>query len=131
MSTPFDPEASLIYLSASVSGPEGLTDVVLDLVLALDTGASSTLLSWTLLRRLGYTASTNSESVEVTTGSGIERALEITVSHLAALEQERANFVVIAHDLPASAGIDGVLGLDFFRGQYLNIDFRNGLITLT
>jgi hypothetical protein len=70
-------------------------------------------------------------TIEVTTGSGIERVLEITVIHFAALEQECTNFLVLAHDLPASAGIDGVLGLDFFREQNLNIDFRNGLITLT
>lgn len=131
MSTPFDPEESLIYIQAFVYGPDGLTGSVLDLALALDTGASSTMLSWTLSRRLGYTASTDSESVEITTGSGIERALEIVVSNFSALGQERDNFLVLAHDLPPSTGVDGVLGLDFFRGQNLNIDFRNGLITLS
>jgi hypothetical protein len=40
------------------------------------------------------------------------------------------SFPIIAHTLPPSATVDGLLGLDFFRGQQLNIDFRRGEITL-
>ncbi len=38
---------------------------------------------------------------------------------------------IVCHTLPSSAVIDGLLGLDFLRGQSLTIDFRNGLLTLT
>jgi hypothetical protein len=47
-----------------------------------------------------------------------------------ALGQTRTHFPVIAHTLPPSAPVDGVLGLDFFRNQELTIDFRKGMITL-
>jgi hypothetical protein len=36
------------------------------------------------------------------------------------------NFPVLGHTLPPSAGVDGLLGLDFLRGQSLTLDFRSG-----
>jgi hypothetical protein len=36
----------------------------------------------------------------------------------------------LSHTLPPSAGIDGLLGLDFMRGQRLEIDFVRGFVTL-
>jgi hypothetical protein len=50
---------------------------------------------------------------------------------IVALGQERASFPVLAHTLPPSAGIDGLLGLDYLRGQTLTVDFRSGTITLS
>ena len=32
--------------------------------------------------------------------------------------------------IPADAGVDGLLGLDFLRGHVLTLDFRGGIITL-
>ena len=49
---------------------------------------------------------------------------------IAALGVERMNFPLIAHTLPPSASIDGLLGLDFLRGCRLTVDFRTGRITL-
>jgi hypothetical protein len=37
---------------------------------------------------------------------------------------------VIAHALPARSGVAGLLGLDFFRGQMLTVDFRAGEVSL-
>jgi hypothetical protein len=45
--------------------------------------------------------------------------------------QERRHFPVLAHTLPPSASVDGLLDLDYVRGQMLNIDFRQGTISLT
>ena len=44
--------------------------------------------------------------------------------------QERVDFAVLGHTLPPSAGVDGLLGLDFLRGQSLTVDFRTGHVTL-
>jgi hypothetical protein len=41
------------------------------------------------------------------------------------------HFSVLSHALPPVAGVDGLLGLDFFRGQILTLDFRGGHITLS
>ncbi|PYS57845.1 MAG: hypothetical protein DMF76_21040 [Acidobacteria bacterium] len=50
---------------------------------------------------------------------------------IVALGQERLDLNVIAHTLPPSAGVDGLLGLDFFRSQELNLDFRAGALSLS
>jgi len=55
---------------------------------------------------------------------------KVELSRFSALRQQRRGFPVLAYDMPPEAGIDGVLGLDFFRGQSLNIDFRKGQIPL-
>lgn len=47
-----------------------------------------------------------------------------------ALGQERVDFGVLGHTLPPSAGVDGLLGPDFLRGQSLTIDFRGGRVNL-
>ncbi len=52
------------------------------------------------------------------------------MSRIKALGQERTNFSVLGHTLPPSASIDGLLGLDFMRGQVLNIDFAKGRVSL-
>ena len=46
------------------------------------------------------------------------------------LSQERNGFPVLAHTLPPSAHIDGLLGLDYMRGQMLTIDFRQATVSL-
>ena len=53
-----------------------------------------------------------------------------TLAKISALGQDRIDFPVLAHTLPPGAGVDGLLGLDFFRGQFLTLDFRTGQITL-
>ena len=82
-----------------------------------------------LLTAIGYDLSLGT-LVPVTTGGGVIQVPEITVSQLDALGQTRTDFSVLAHNLPSTATIDGVLGLDFLRGQVLNIDFRLGLLAL-
>lgn len=82
------------------------------------------------LAAVGYDPSLVSDRVQVTTGSGVEFVPRLQVSRLHALGRERAAFPVLSHTLPPSAGIDGLLGLDFMRGQRLEIDFVRGLVSL-
>lgn len=126
MSDSFNPQAGLVIVRAELFGPSGSTV----LRLALDTGATSTLISTGPLASVGYDPSLASDRVQVTTGSGVEYAARIPVSQIKALSQERAAFPVLSHTLPPSAGIDGLLGLDFLRGQRLEIDFVRGIISL-
>ena len=69
------------------------------------------------------------ERIQVTTGSGVEFVPRITWHKITALGQERTSFPVLGHTLPPSAGSDGLLGLDFVRGQTLTVDFRTGTLT--
>ena len=126
MSFPFDPRQGLLIVWAELFGPSGRVR----LRLALDTGATGTLINVGHLVAIGYDPSLASDRVQVTTGSGVEYVSRLAVSRFKTLGQERAFFPILGHTLPPSASVDGLLGLDFLRGQRLEINFVQGLISL-
>jgi len=126
MSVPFDPQQGLIIVPAELWGPTG--SVVLRL--ALDTGATSTVVNVALLVAVGYDPALIPDRIQITTGSGVEFAPRVGVDKIITLGQEQTAFAVLGHTLPPSAGVDGLLGLDFIRGQSLTLDFRTGRVTL-
>lgn len=126
MKIPFNPEEGLIIIPARIAGP-GQTVVFR---LALDTGATSTMVSTAVLRLAGYDPALSPERVRVTTGSGIEYVPRLGVERLEAMGQKRSDFPLLSHTLPPTASVDGVLGLDFLRGRSLTIDFRTGMVGL-
>lgn len=127
MSFPFDPQQGLVIVHVELAGPAG--EAVLRL--ALDTGATFTVVNVGMLVALGYDPALSPDRVQVTTGSGIEFAPRVTVERIRALGQERRGFPVLGHTLPPSAGVDGLLGLDFLREQSLTLDFRAGELTVS
>ena len=126
MTLPFDPQQGLIVIPAELWGPSGSAV----LRLALDTGATATLVNIAMLVGVGYDPALAPTRVQVTTGSGVEYVPRVTLSRIRALGQERVDFGVLGHTLPPSAGVDGLLGLDFFRGRSVTIDFRAGRLIL-
>lgn len=126
MSFPFNAHRGLVNVTVRVTGPSGS----LILRLALDTGATRTVINVSSLATAGYDPALAPVRVRVTTGSGVEFVPRLPLLKIAALGQDRVNFPVLCHTLPPSAAVDGVLGLDFLRGQVLTLDFRNGQITL-
>jgi predicted aspartyl protease len=127
MSFSFNPREGLILVQAELWGPSGSGIVSL----ALDTGATSTVVNQSRLMQVGYDPALVPDRLQITTGSGVEFVPRLTLSKVTALGQERTSFPVLCHTLPPSAGVDGLLGLDFFRGQTLTVDFRSGEITLS
>ena len=126
MSFPFDPQQGLIIVPAELWGPNGSAV----LRLALDTGATGTVVNTGMLVALGYDPALIPDRVQITTGSGVEFVPRVLLDRIMALGRESAGFPVLGHTLPPSAGIDGLLGLDFFRGWNLTIDFRRGQVVL-
>lgn len=126
MTTPFSPQRGLIVVKVRLWGPAGSRV----LRLALDTGATATMINAPALVAVGYDPAASPDRVLMTTASGVEYAARVAVDRMEALRQSRSGFPVVAHVLPPSATIDGVLGLDFMRGQTLTVDFRKGEITL-
>jgi predicted aspartyl protease len=126
MSFAFKPNQGLIVVRAELEGPTGSAI----LRLALDTGATSTLINVGMLVSIGYDPSLVPDRIQVTTGSGVEYLPRVVMRKITALGQERVMFPLLCHTLPSSAGIDGLLGLDFIRGNTVTIDFRAGQIVL-
>ena len=124
--TPFAADRGPIVLRGRITGPAQ----ALDVRLALDTGATSTVIHLPVLLALGFDPDRDGRPVRVITASSVEVATSVTLTRLFALGQNRLGFPVVAHALPAGAAVDGLLGLDFLRGHVLTLDFRAGSIAL-
>jgi hypothetical protein len=124
MSLRFDGRSGLIVVPTKIHGVNGDTVVRL----ALDTGATMTMVNWDVLIMLGYDPAASPVRTQVTTGSGVEFVPRIELLKLEALGETRERSSTLCHTIPPSATVDGVLGLDFFRGRRLDIDFRSGFV---
>jgi hypothetical protein len=91
MSFPFDPERRLIIARTELEGPSG--NAVLRL--ALDTGATRTLINVGLLVSIGYDPALTAGRSQITTGSGVEFVPHLPLSKITALGQERTGFSVL------------------------------------
>ncbi|HEX3150208.1 MAG TPA: retroviral-like aspartic protease family protein [Gemmataceae bacterium] len=128
MTFPFNPSLGTILVWAEITGPTGKRTIV---ALSLDTGASTTSINLDCPIRVGYDPTLFPANVAMTTGSGVINVPRFPVAELASLGQARCNFPVLAHTLPPTAVVEGLLGLDFLQGQLLTLDFVKGEITLT
>ena len=123
----FDAKRGLIVVPVRLYGSHG--DTILRL--ALDTGATTTVINWNQLVLIGYDPGSVENRTQITTGSSLEFVPQVNVNRIEALGITQNNFPVLCHTLPPTASVDGVLGLDFFRGRKLVIDFRKGKVTIS
>jgi hypothetical protein len=92
MSFSFDPLDRLIIVRAELWGPNGTVVVQL----ALDTGATTTLINSGILAALGYDPAVAANRVQIMTGSGIEYAPRLKIEKIASLGREIVEFTVLA-----------------------------------
>jgi predicted aspartyl protease len=123
---PLDPAEPLIVVTARVFGPSGQSI----LRLALDTGATSSMVVPKQLQRIGYDLGKALVRTTVFTANGVASGSKISLEEIESLGKTYTNFPVFCTPLPSGTGIDGVLGLDFLRGTRLTIDFRMGILIL-
>jgi predicted aspartyl protease len=126
MSVTFDPNARTVLIPAAVVGP--LQGFVFRL--AVDTAATHTSLRPDYLRRLGYDLMRPVEHRRVRSATGTVVAPVFRVARIEALDQVRTDLLVAAQNLPLGVEADGLLGLDFFRGLVLTLDFARGRASL-
>ena len=104
------------------------------LYLALDTGATHTVIDTTALLLANCSLATFQDKPLLETASGIVSAELYDVNILQSLGITRKGFQVHAYDLIANGvltEIDGVLGLDFFEGYKFCIDLVRKEISIT
>jgi predicted aspartyl protease len=126
VSEPFDPRGGVIVVSARLVGPSG--DAAASL--ALDTGATTTLIDPEILVGIGCDLARPLSRAVVTTANGVQYLPTVLISRIEAIGTSQKSMEILAGRLPPSAAIDGLLGLDFLRKRRLAIDFRKGLISL-
>lgn len=97
---------------------------------ALDTGATFTTLNEPLVRRLGFPLDALPRSNTIQTATTAEPVGRLTLARIASIGHTRYQVPVQFTRFNARLRIDGVLGLDFFAGQVLTIDFAAGRIRL-
>lgn len=124
MSLRFEPDEGLIVVPTLVRGPAAQVTIRL----ALDTGATGTMIGWDLLMLIGCDPAGVVDRTQMTTGNGVEFVPRVPVDRIEALGLGKHAFPVLAHTLPPSATVDGVLGLDFLRGHRMVVDFRAGVV---
>jgi hypothetical protein len=126
MSYPFNASQGPILVEGSLSGPMGQADVRL----ILDTGATTSLVRSPILIAVGYDPDASPDRVPVAMGNSVGICPRLILNRFSALGQHRLGFRLVAHSLPPAAGVDGLLGLDFFRGSILTLDFPAAQIVL-
>ncbi|MEA2576240.1 MAG: hypothetical protein QOH93_3538 [Chloroflexia bacterium] len=126
MMLPFDPRTGLIVVPALIYGPTG--QIIARL--AIDTGSTTSTLSRDMLDSLGYNVDDTIRDVRIITASGTDMAAQVQLTRIRVMSHEREQFSVLSYTLPESTTVDGVLGLDFFEGTRLTLDFGTGWMTL-
>jgi len=121
----FNSNEKLIFFDIGVTSSDGSWAIYLPVV--LDTGATTTILSADILASLGYDpGDPGLPRIRMITGSGIEYAPCINVKSLIVGGEEISHVDVLCHDLPAEAGIDGLLGLNFLRNFDFAVEYSSG-----
>jgi predicted aspartyl protease len=102
--------------------------------LALDTGASHTVIDLSTILLAGYDLKDATKIVELETGKGNIEAYVFKVRKFKSLDITRTDMEICSYDFLANnllLEIHGVLGLDFFKNTDLNISFKKFEITVS
>ncbi len=122
----FDPDAIGILLDVKLSGPKETKKIKM----LLDTGASLCIIPFEIANILGYKPYITTESVNITTASGVESMPTITLESISVLGLKAENVITVCHDLPETSRVDGLLGLSYLKNFKLTLDFKNGILEL-
>ena len=121
----FDPDEKLIILDLGILTVDGSWTFFLPV--ALDTGATSTILPADVLADLGYDPGQPAlKRNRIVTGSGIEYASCINVKALIVGGERIDGIDVLCHDLPSEAAVDGLLGLNFLKEFDFRVEYSTG-----
>ena len=119
-----DPKQTIIICYAQVVSPH----TELSLKMALDTGATYTMIPIEAAVAIGCNPLSSSRRIEITTGSAIEYVPIIMVPKFRAFGIEVKKLQVICHNLPTQSPVEGLIGLDFLKKARLIIDFSENII---
>ena len=116
----------LVVRNVKIVGPKG--KVFVDLI--FDTGAAFTVLSWSVLKVIGYDPASVSERQEIITANGVIEVPKLQIAGITVGNMKVENLEVLCHDIPELVGIRGLLGLSFIKHFRTVIDFKQGYLEI-
>ena len=116
----------ILVVDAHLRGPTGKADILL----GVDTGSAFTVVSPMVLKAVGYSLADWPRRIRFISTTGVSSAPVVTLVELEAFGQRRARLTAIAHAVPLSAPVVGLLGLNFLRAFNFCLQFRDGVLTL-
>lgn len=111
----------------SLFGPKARTTVEM----ALDTGATRTLIPFESAILIGYNPATSKRNIEIATASGTVLTPVITIKSMRCWGNEVKNVDVVCHDLPQETPVRGLLGLNFLKHFDLHLLFKQRLLEVS
>jgi clan AA aspartic protease (TIGR02281 family) len=81
--------------------------------MALDTGATFTMIPPEIARDIGHDPILSKRRIEISTASGSVLAPLLTVKSVSCLGNRLRNVQVVCHNLPPESPVEGLLGLNF------------------
>jgi predicted aspartyl protease len=116
----------LLVCNAVVAGPKGIRDVSL----LVDTGSNYTVVPNELLEAIGCSPAASRDHVRIMTANGVVILPRVKADTLTVFERRLDGAELIAHDLPFSGPIDGLLGMDMLGALGARIDIPAAQIEL-
>lgn len=95
--------------------------------MALDTGATYTMIPIEIACDIGYDPATTRKRIEISTANGLILAPLIDIAKISAFGFSLKNVSVICHDLPPESPVEGLLGLNFLMYLPAFIEFYQKL----
>ena len=120
-------EIPIIVKDVNIIGPD--SSIEIDLI--LDTGSVFTVISWHMLKMIGFDPAAVSERLEVVTANGTIEVPRLIVDKMVISNIEAQNIEIICHDIPDLTGISGVLGLSFLQYFRTVIDYKQGYLEIS
>lgn len=122
----FDISAPVIIVEPELEG-EDVNEII---KMALDTGATYTMLPWKIARVLGLKPEVSERRIDIITASGVESVPLVNLKSIRLLDKKVSNIDVVIHDLPPKSYVDGLLGLSFLRNFNLHLNFKEGYLEI-
>ena len=122
----FDPRRQHIVVGGVLEGPEGRTRRIRFII---DPGTPHTVVDTPLMDALGYGANQAVGKSSLWGVSGVTEGYVVRAPRIRVIGKELRDYRIAVHDFAEGLGVEALLGLDFFRGGYLGLDFVSGEIT--
>jgi predicted aspartyl protease len=124
--TAFTTKRELIFVSGTIEGPRGETEIRL----VLDTGSSQTIVVPEILDDIGYSARDGIATSSMSTAISREQGYSLRVARFATLGFSMDSFLIHVFDLEDRRRFDGLIGLNFLRLFNYQVRSREGCILL-